>query len=173
MSSFLVLSVSEFFVYFGNKHGKFFVYCGSKHRGVFQGTINGAFLFLFHKLNILNHSFRPIPFLLTTSPLSFRLEASKRSRFSNSSFGTSGLLLLGGGLKNSVSPMLASFVYMFSSHQSKPLEPHVRIKLLTLLQASISFYYRYNIFRRVLPFLTQRTGAMECQIMIFRTPYSY
>ena len=69
-----------------------------------------------------------------TSPLSFRLEASKRSRFSNSPFGiTSGLLLLGGGFNNSVSPMLASFVYMFSFHQSKPLEPHVRIKLLALL----------------------------------------
>ena len=122
--------VSEFFVYFRNKHGEFFVYCGSKHRGVFQGTINGAFIFIFRKLNIFNHSFRPISFLLMTSPLSFRLEASKPSSLSNSTFGISGLLLLGGGYNNSVSPMLASFVYMFSFHQSKPLEPHVRIKLL-------------------------------------------
>ena len=67
------------------------------------------------------------------SPLSFRLEASKRSRFSNSPFGISGLLLLAGGFNNSVSSMLASFVYMFSFHQSQPLEPHVRIKLLALL----------------------------------------
>ena len=68
-----------------------------------------------------------------TCPLSFRLEASKRSRFSNSPFGISGLLLLGGGFNNSVSPLLASFVYMFSFHQIKPLESHVRIKLLALL----------------------------------------
>ena len=34
--------------------------------------------------------------------------------------------------------MLASFVFMFSFHESKPLEPHVRINLLALLQASIS-----------------------------------
>ena len=119
-------------MYFVNKHSKFFVYCGSKYRGVFEGTINGAFLFLFRKLNIFNHSFRPISFLLMTS-LSFRLEASKPSRFSNSPYGLSGLLLLGDGFNNSVSPMLASFVYMFSFHQSKPLEPHVRIKLLALL----------------------------------------
>ena len=33
--------------------------------------------------------------------------------------------------------MLALFVYMFSFHQSKPPEPHVRIKLLALLQALI------------------------------------
>ena len=68
-----------------------------------------------------------------TCPLSFRLEASERSRLSNYPFGISGLLLLGGGFNNSVSPMLASFVYMSSFHQSKPLEPHVRIKLLALL----------------------------------------
>ena len=130
---FWFFSVSEFFVYFVNKHGKFFAYCGSKHRGVFEGTINGAFLFLFRKLNIFNHLFRPISFLLMTSPLSFRLEASKPSRFSNSPYGISGLLLLGNGFNNSVSPVLASFVYMFSFHQSEPLEPHVRIKLLALL----------------------------------------
>ena len=36
----------------------------------------------------------------------------------------------------------------------------------------LQFFY-YNLFRRMLPFLTQRMGAMECQIMIFRTSYSY
>ena len=36
----------------------------------------------------------------------------------------------------------------------------------------LQFLYNYNVFRRVLlPFLTQRMGAMECQIMIFRTSY--
>ena len=37
----------------------------------------------------------------------------------------------------------------------------------------LHFLYNYNLFRRVLPFLTQRMGAMECQIMIYRTSYSY
>ena len=116
---FLFFSVSEFFVYFGNKHDKFFVYCcESKHRGVFQGTIYGAFLFPFREKK-KNQPFRPILFLLMPCPLYFRLEASRRSRFSNSPFGISGLLLLGSGFNNSsVSPMLASFVYMFSFHQS-------------------------------------------------------
>ena len=111
--------MSEFFVYFVNKHCKFFVYCGSKHRGVFHGTINGAFVFLFGKLNFFNHSFRPISFLLMTSPLSFRLEASKRSRFSNSPFGISALHLLAGGFNHSILSILASLVYMFSFRQSK------------------------------------------------------
>ena len=50
-----------------------------------------------------------------------------------SPYGIFGLLLLGDGFNNSVSPMLASFVYMYFLHQSEPLEPHVRIKLLALL----------------------------------------
>ena len=132
-------------MYFVNKHGEFFVYyCGSKHRGVFEGTINGAFLFLFRKLNIFNHSFRPISLLLMTSPIFFRLEASKPSRFSNSPYGISGLLLLGDGFNNNVSPMLASFVYMYSFHQSKPLEPHVRLTLGITL--SFNFFIATTYF---------------------------
>ena len=132
---FSLFSVSGFFVYFVNKNGNFAGDCGSKHGGVFQvqGTVNGAFPFPFRKLNVFNHSFRPISFLLMTSLLSFRLEASKRSRFSNSPLGISGLLLLGGRFNNIVSPMLAFFVYMFSFHQSEPLGPHVRIKILASL----------------------------------------
>ena len=35
----------------------------------------------------------------------------------------------------------------------------------------VQFFYNYILFRRVLPFLTQRMGAMECQIMMFRTSF--
>ena len=37
----------------------------------------------------------------------------------------------------------------------------------------MSNWINYNLFRRVLPFLTQRMGAIECQILIFRSSYSY
>ena len=117
----------------------FVYYCGSKHRGVFQGTINGSFLFLLRKLNIFNHSFRSIPFLLMTSPLSFRLEVSQRSRFSNSPFGIfSGLLLLGGRFNNSVSPMLAFFVYMFF--------PSIKVNLQNLMFVLNSWHQCFNFF---------------------------
>ena len=67
--------------------------------------------------------------------------------------------------------MLAFFVYMFSFHQSN------RQNLMFVLSSwhyfELQFFYNYNLFRRVPPFLTQRVGAIECQIMIFRSSYSY
>ena len=47
--------------------------------------------------------------------------------------------------------MLASFVYMFSFYQSTPLEPHVRIKLLALLYATISLLLQLILSSATLP----------------------
>ena len=67
--------------------------------------------------------------------------------------------------------MLAFFVHIFSFHQS-----NLQILMFILsswYQLKLPFFYNYNLFRRVLPCLTQRVGVIECQIMIFRSSYSY
>ena len=67
--------------------------------------------------------------------------------------------------------MLAFFVYMFSFHQSNLQS--LMFVLSSWHYFKLQFFYNYNLFRRVLPFLTQNLGAIECQIIIFRSSYSY
>ena len=127
-------------------HSKFFIYCGSKHWGVFQGTSNGAFIFPFCKLNIFNHSVRYL--FNWPCPLSFRLEASKRSRSS---------ILLAAFLANfHLTAILVTACFAYACFlclhifppSKQPSEPHVRIKL----------------FRRVLPFLTQEWAPSNVKL---------
>ena len=143
-------------------HSKFFVYCGSKHRGVFEGTINGAFLFPFRKLNILNHSVRYL--FYWPCSLSFRLEASKRIRFSillsafSANFYLAAILIT---VCFAYACFLCLYVFLPSKQPSEPM-----FALSSWHYFKLQIFYNYNLFRRVLPFLTQRMGAIEGQIMM-------
>ena len=68
--------------------------------------------------------------------------------------------------------MLAFFVYIFSFLRQSNLQ-NLMFVLSSWHYFKLQFFYNYNLFRRVLPFLTQRMGAIECQILIFRSSYSY